>query len=405
VDRIDANRTPAVRGDVLSNKLAKSNPPRSSRRVCVLVLGMHRSGTSAFVRVLNLLGCDLPRTLVKANRSNEAGHWESTPVCRLNDRILASAGTDWDDWLELNPGWIRSPKAEEFREEALAVLQEEFGSSRLFVLKDPRICRLVPFWLDVLEEADARPLIVSPVRNPLEVAASLENRNGFEAGLGQLFWLRHVLDAEFASRGIPRFFTSYERLLSGWARTAEDAQSTLKIAWPRMSFLVAAEIEAFLSYRLRHHKEQRETVLENPRLSNWLRGAYQVLGNWATAGEKSEDFAALDHIRTELNAAAPAFSRLIASGQRAAGQITKADRVLAEMQKKLARAEEAKAAVQQKATRLEVELVKARRRLGETERQIAQLKNDLKSASARGGNAERSSSTGAAPAHANGRGE
>jgi hypothetical protein len=339
---------------------------------------MHRSGTSAAVRMLNYLGCDLPKTLLGANRTNETGHWESIPICRLNDRILASAGTDWDDWLELNPGWMQSLKREEFRDEALAVLEEEFGSSRLFVLKDPRICRLVPFWLDCLEKAGARPLIVFPLRNPLEVAASLEKRNGIEAALGQLLWLRHVLDAEFGSRGTPRFFTSYDRLLNGWARTAEDAQATLGITWPRMSCQVVTEIEAFLSQRYRHHEEETEAVLENPRLSGWLRGAYQVFGHWASAGEKPEDFAELDRIRAELNSAAPAFSRLIAAGHMAAGKVAQSDRELAKTKAKLAKVEEARAAVQDKAKRLEAELKDARRRLGETEKQILQLKTRLK---------------------------
>ena len=328
---------------------------------------MHRSGTSAFVRVLNLLGCDLPRTILAADATNVTGHWESRPICRLDDRILASAGSEWDDWLELNPGWLRSPKAEEFRDEALSVLQDEFAASRMFVLKDPRICRLVPFWLGVLEEAGIRPLVVFPLRNPLEVSASLEKRNGFAPGLGQLFWLRHVLDAEFASRGIPRFFTSYDRLLGEWARIMEDAQAALDIVWPRMSHHVAAEIEAFVSKQYRHHEEDIGAVLENPRLSAWLRGAYRILGGWVTAGERPEDFAELDRIRAEFNSAAPAFSRLIAAGKTAAEQVCEAHT-------RLARAEKAKTAAKQKAARLEAELGEARRRLRDTERQIARLK-------------------------------
>jgi hypothetical protein len=335
---------------------------------------MHRSGTSAFVRVLNLLGCDLPKTVLGANKSNLAGHWESTPVCRLDDRILASAGTDWDDWLELNPGWLESPKAEEFREQALSVLQDEFGASRLFVLKDPRICRLVPFWLGVLEDAGIRPLVVFPLRNPLEVAASLEQRNGFEAGLGQLFWLRHVLDAEFASRGVPRFFTSYDRLLREWARTMQDAEAALNIVWPRMSPHVAAEIDGFLSRRYRHYKEDVEAVLENPRLSAWLRGAYQVLGAWASAGENPQDFAALDRIRADFNSASPAFSRLIAAGKTATGKFTQADRMLAETQAKLAKAEQARTAAQEKVACQAAELREVRRQLRSCERQIERLK-------------------------------
>jgi hypothetical protein len=339
---------------------------------------MHRSGTSAVVRMLNYLGCDLPKTLLCANRTNETGHWESIPICRLDDRILASAGSEWNDWLELNPGWLDSPKREEFRDEALAVLEEEFGSSRLFVLKDPRICRLVPFWLDCLELAGARPLIVFPVRNPLEVAASLEKRNGLEAGLGQLLWLRHVLDAEFASRGTPRFFTSYERVLNEWARTAEDAQAVLGITWPRMSCHVVTEIEDFLSQKYRHHEVGTEAVLENPRLSGWLRGAYEILGNWARAGENPEDFAELDRIRADLNSAAPAFSRLIAAGHAAAGKVAESDRELTKTKAKLAKVEEAKAAVQDKTKRLEAELKDARRHLRETEKQVQQLKARLK---------------------------
>lgn len=363
---------------------ARSKTPPSPKRVCILVLGMHRSGTSATVRMLNYLGCDLPKTLVGGDRTNKTGHWESFPICRLDDRILASAGTEWNDWLELNPGWMESPKAEEFRDEALAVLEEEFGSSRLFVLKDPRICRLVPFWLDCLEQAGARPLIVFPVRNPLEVAASLQKRNGFEPGLGQLLWLRHVLDAELASRGTPRYFTSYERVLNEWARTAQDAQAVLGITWPRMSDHVVTEVEDFLSRKYRHHEVGAEAVLENPRLSDWLRGAYQILGNWARAGENPEDFAELDRIRTELTFAAPAFSRLIAAGQAAAGKVAESDRELTRTKAQLAKVEEAKAAVQDKAKRLEAELKDANRRLRETEKQISQLKARLKAPGATG---------------------
>jgi hypothetical protein len=383
---------------------------------------MHRSGTSAFARVLSLLGCDLPKTLMLAHKSNETGHWESDVIRHLNDRILASAGTKWDDWLEVNPGWLQSPKAEEFREEALALLREEFGPSRLFVLKDPRICRLLPFWLGVLEEAGARPLIVSPVRNPLEVAASLEERNGFEAGLGHLLWLRHVLDAEFASRGTRRFFTSYDRLMSAWARTATDAQSTLGIAWPRMSDKVAGEIEGFLSDNHRHYRQPVEAVLENPILSDWLRSAYEILARWTAAGEDPQDFAAFDRIRTELNTAAPAFSRLLGAEQAKArrleneldsgrqrlgkseqhifqleselesraGAAKAAEQTLAEACSKLGAAESAVAAEQERVSRLESELVSERQRLEASEEQISRLKSDLETRTRAAEEAERS---------------
>jgi hypothetical protein len=348
---------------------------------------MHRSGTSALTRVLSLLGCDLPKVMIEANKTNEAGHWESTNIARLNDRILESGGSSWHDWLEFNPGWLLSPKAVEFREEALALLEEEFGTSRLFVLKDPRICRIAPFWLDVLEEAGIKPLIVSPLRNPLEVAASLERRNGFEPAYGHLLWLRHMVDAEFSSRGTPRIFASYDRLIKGWARFVADAETALGIAWPRFSDQAAAEIETFLSEKYRHHNEAVETVVENPTLSKWLRETYRILDNWSLSGEKPEDYFILDQVRTQFNSAAPAFARLITTGKMAVERTQGLEKSLAEAEARLRRVEiEARETVERLEGGLEAQtgvaekaekaLTEARDRLAQTESALLQRRHE-----------------------------
>jgi hypothetical protein len=296
---------------------AKSKPAKPSRKVCLLVLGMHGSGVTAFGRVLNLLGCDLPPSVVPATDAiegvTEGATGETDAIRQLNDRILASAGTRWDDWVEFHPGWLQSPRAAEFHDEALALLRQEFKASRLFVLNDPRMCRLVPFWLGVLEAAGVQPLIVSPVRSPLAVAAALQERDGFSPGLGHLMWLRHVLDAEFASRDTKRFFTSYDQLASGWARTTTAASSALGIAWPRLSDKAAAEIESYLSNDSRDDRQQVANGLDNPTLSDWLRTTSEILSRWAVEGESPQDHARLDDIRLAMNTAAPAFSRLLES--------------------------------------------------------------------------------------------
>jgi hypothetical protein len=74
----------------------------------LLVLGMHRSGTSAVTRVLNLLGCALADNLVGPSDGNETGHWESLAALELNDAILASAGSHWADWGAINDDWHQS---------------------------------------------------------------------------------------------------------------------------------------------------------------------------------------------------------------------------------------------------------------------------------------------------------
>jgi hypothetical protein len=327
---------------------------------------MHRSGASAFARVLNLLGCDLPKSAVQANGATEGALGESDAIRQLNDRILASAGTRWDDWLEFHPGWLQSPRAEEFRDEALEFLRQEFGASRLFVLKDPRMCRLVPFWLEVLKAAGVQPLILSPVRSPLAVAAALEQRDGFAPGLGHLMWLRHVLDAEFASRGTKRFFTSYDRLTRGWARTTTAASSTLGIAWPRLSDKAAVEIEAFLSNDCRDDRQQVGNVLDNPTLSDWLRSTSEILARWSIAGETPQDYATLDEIRIAMNTAAPAFSRLLGTEQ------AKTARVEMELASERQQALQLKSELENRAEAAEQELASERQ-------QALQLKGELES--------------------------
>src|SRR5262245_64476851 len=79
--------------------------PRHLPKTALVVAGMHRSGTSALTRVLSLLGCDLPKTLMAGAASNETGHWESQAVADFNDELLESAGSSWHDWLAFNAGW------------------------------------------------------------------------------------------------------------------------------------------------------------------------------------------------------------------------------------------------------------------------------------------------------------
>ncbi|MFZ5964860.1 hypothetical protein ACOXXX_18100 [Thalassococcus sp. BH17M4-6] len=281
------------------------------KRTAVMVLGMHRSGTSALGGVLSILGCDRPAQEMKPNASNEQGYFESQVLYGLHNRLLKSAGSSWDDWTEFNPRWFDSPRGAEFRAAAAEALQAEFGTSPLFLLKDPRICRFVPFWAGVLDDAGCAVKVVHTHRNPLEVAASLEKRDGLPRDLGVLIWLRYVLDAEYGSRGMSRTFTSYRHLLSDWASMASQIEEDLDLLLPRMSPGSAREIDAFLRADLRHFDEPQTRVLRNPFISDWVRSAFSILERWAETGEDAADHAAFDQMRAAFNAAAPAFAQLV----------------------------------------------------------------------------------------------
>ena len=292
-------------------------PKRKMKKTAILIAGMHRSGTSLLARILNICGCDLPKTLMEPNPSNKTGHWESEKLKILNDDILASAGSSWDDWDSFNPQWYASPVADGFRERALTILEGEFGDSRLFVLKDPRICRILPFWIEMVRAHDAEPFVVSPIRNPLDVAASLKARDGIDPPVGHLLWLRHVLDAEATTRKIKRAWVRYDAFLSRSHAIAYALGDAIGVSWPRsISSEAQIEIDEFVSRELRHHRSDDRELLENPGLSCWIKSSFAIFNRWTCGGIHEKDGEELDRIRSAFDMAAPAFHHaLVARGR------------------------------------------------------------------------------------------
>ena len=245
---------------------------------------MHRSGTSAFTRVLNLLGCALPDNLIGGGEGNETGHWEAISVVSLNDQIFTSAGSRWDDWGPLNDDWRQSSLRDDMLQKAAVLIEEHADLGSLFAIKDPRLCRVADVWLAAMVEAKVDPSVVLMVRNPAEVIASLESRDLMAPGYGQLLWLRHVLDAEFFSRGSNRVVCRYDQLMSNWFSVIDQVRTGLGITLPRNSPSVHLEIEQYLNDEHRHHEIPLEAVIGNPALSDWLRTTFAIMMRWNEEG-------------------------------------------------------------------------------------------------------------------------
>jgi hypothetical protein len=296
---------------------------------------MHRSGTSALTRTLNLVGCDLPKTVLPGDVGNVVGHWEPERICFLNNALFEAAGTIWHDFEAVDEEWLRSPKAAEFRAKAIDIVKEEFGSSALYVLKDPRICRFPAWWIDAIEATGASTSIISIVRNPSEVAASLEKRDGFDASFGVLLWLRNVLDAEAQSRGRPRAYIHYDALLADPKAALHRVSATLGIAWPDNSESSWAEVGRFLSGEHRHHRHEDASAAggANP----LAREAYTILLRWAQVGESSADYPALDRLLARLNEESRIFGRLVSMQVRDQRNARRLETKLADAEKHAAR--------------------------------------------------------------------
>ena len=272
-------------------------------REALLVLGPHRGGTSAVAGLLVRLGAAAPRTLMAADAENPAGYWESAALCEFHDRLLHAFGTRWDAFTRLATDRLQSAMLDGLGEEGRRVFRTEFGDSPRLVLKDPRICRFVPFWLRILEVEGILPAAVLVLRSPGDVARSLAARNEFEPEVSLLIWLRHVLDAESDTRATRRAFVRYHDVLESWPSVAERVAQDLQSSWPARAAADAADIDRFVNRSLCHHGGNAYAEDVPPILADWTRRAWDALG-WLHERDPRrarEAFAALDAVRAELD--------------------------------------------------------------------------------------------------------
>ena len=167
-------------------------------------------------------------------------------------------------------------------------------------------------------------------RNPLEVAGSLRARDGFSGTKSCLLWLRHLLDAERGSRGFPRVFVSYERLLRDWVGTSEHIARELHLFWPHSGHEAHHEIEEYLSSELRHHSFESADVQARSDVAAWVKQAFEEVSR-ATADADDVDCDLFDEIRAQLDRADQAYGPLLAQAAAKIWQLDEA-RVEAEAQ-------------------------------------------------------------------------
>lgn len=276
------------------------------KRCGVIVAGMHRSGTSALTRVLGYCGLAMPKTLVPPNEGNEAGHWESERVCDFNDKLLARFGLHWISWQPAGRDLSNESDYSELLEQASQIVRSEFGDQTDIALKDPRICLLLPFWLDVFARLDIEPAVVLVCRAPDQVGRSLERRNGILPAYGMLAWLRFMLEAERASRRSRRMVVTYDWLMSDWEGVVHSLNSRFGDESPICTKERPEEVRSFISNDLRHFSGD-----DGVSLPEWVSRTYSIISGWTSRPETADDHSILDLIRHAFDGAAPMFAGLV----------------------------------------------------------------------------------------------
>jgi hypothetical protein len=225
----------------------------------IVVLGMHRSGTSAITRALQTMSVELGESLMPPNPDvNARGFWEDLDINALNNQMLQTVGSDWHRLAALTKTQLESLRAAGFVMHAVELLRAKTASAPVFGFKDPRTCKLLPIWQEALALCDLAAGYVIAVRHPMSVADSLAARDGFHRTKSYLLWLEHTLLSLRSTQGCARVLIDYDALIADPDREVSRMSKTFALG------VDSAELESFkknfLSENLRHASHPVEEI-------------------------------------------------------------------------------------------------------------------------------------------------
>jgi hypothetical protein len=248
----------------------------NTHRVAVVVLGMHRSGTSAVAGAAIRLGLAPPKTPLAPTDDNPTGFHESVPLDNFNHLLLNAMGRSWYDCLSFSPDMLNEAARAAAFNYCTEVLRQEFANEPAFVVKNPMLCLTLPLWLPALRAVGAAVSALLVVRHPEEVARSLFWRDMLPETVSTAVWLHHMLEAERMTRGIPRAVVLYADLLRDWRDCMARAGQTANITWPTPP--LQTDTDGVVIRSLRHHIAAANSVTVGPPpMRELLREAWSAL--------------------------------------------------------------------------------------------------------------------------------
>ena len=187
----------------------------------IIVLGMHRSGTSVVTRLINMMGAyfGTEQESVGANEENPKGFWERWDVIQCNDSILKQCSSTWDNVYALTQKGI----PDDCDTSAAEAIVSRLDPFRPWVIKDPRLCVTFPAWKRVL----TKPIVVIVHRDAMEVAESLYQRDRIPIQAGLALWEYYMGAALNAAIDIPKLFVGHHEVLRQPVETCRRLVSEL----------------------------------------------------------------------------------------------------------------------------------------------------------------------------------
>jgi glycosyltransferase involved in cell wall biosynthesis len=201
-----------------------SNHPREIVRRQIIVLGMHRSGTSAVMRVLEFMGAYVGEAdqLTKPSSQNAHGFFERRDARRICDALLHGSDSDWWRISKFDLDTVPHSVIKDQRADIQQMI-EDLNTHDIWALKEPRLCLLLPIIIRFLRD----PVVVHVFRNPIEVARSLRFRNGFPTRAGLAMWEAYNIACLKHTKNVPRVSLNYDLLMQAPSKTIVDMSHKL----------------------------------------------------------------------------------------------------------------------------------------------------------------------------------
>ncbi len=240
--------------------------------------------------ILNNLGFALGKHPMAAGIQNEKGYFENIRLMEFHELVLEEAGSSWSDPHPIPSTWWTDTRLQRLSGEISALIQSEFPGNPRILIKDPRMCRLLPLWKAYLAGSGVKCRWLLPLRHPFSVAKSLGNRDGFSSNYALLLWAQHVLEAERGTRGSDRIILQHEALLDG---TYVAPLANLLSLSPEA---VRKAAEGVVDAALVHHQGAKSDFEENS-IHLFVKRVWEALGDLSRRGDG--DCAQLDALWKE----------------------------------------------------------------------------------------------------------
>lgn len=227
-------------------------------RKAVLVLGIARSGTSALSGVLECLGIPFGEGLKPPDEWNPKGNFEHDELSQANQSIFRALDSHWSDETPLPEDWMDRDEVRTQRERIQGLLKETYAEFSVFGLKDPRLCLLLPLYIEALAALDIKPHLMVTYRPARNVYKSLVNtpyvRGECTLPKIRLLHKKYYGAVKEHSGDLPKMELNFDDLIDHKSHQLDRIESFLQAIAPPVSG-GREQAERFLDPGLRHYKE------------------------------------------------------------------------------------------------------------------------------------------------------